>query len=144
MKTLSYIRGEMPDQMSVAEMKRRVYDSVVEFMFNGYEWLHATSISDVSILVARKLSGELISSTALSHHSLHFRTIKLVATRSNMLAKKNFNASPITGKKAPTAKVDPWQEVAKAQQPMMPPSRPINFTGICGVAHLLMIGELQL
>ena len=44
----AYIWREKAGQMSVAEMKRRIYDSVVEFMFNGYEWLHATSISGLN------------------------------------------------------------------------------------------------
>ncbi|KXT71531.1 Surface exclusion protein Sea1/PrgA [Streptococcus gordonii] len=34
--------------MSVADMKRDIYFSLVEFMYNGYEWVHAKSISGLN------------------------------------------------------------------------------------------------
>ncbi len=42
----------MQAQMSV--MKRDIYFSLVEFMYNGYEWVHAKSISGL-IQEARKI-----------------------------------------------------------------------------------------
>ena len=91
-------------------MKRRVYDSVVEFMFNGYEWLHATSISGLNTGRQKNYLGVDFSMEG-DITMAHFTMVS--EDQVKYASKKNFNASPITGK-APTAKVDP-QEVAKAQ-----------------------------
>ena len=106
----AYIWRENASQMSVAEMKRRVYDSVVEFMFNGYEWLHATSISGLNTGRQKNYLGVDFSMEG-DITMAHFTMVS--EDQIKYASKKNFNASPITGK-APTAKVDP-QEVAKAQ-----------------------------
>ena len=106
----AYIWRENANQMSVAEMKRRVYDSVVEFMFNGYEWLHATSISGLNTGRQKNYLGVDFSMEG-DITMAHFTMVS--EDQIKYASKKNFNASPITGK-APTAKVDP-QEVAKAQ-----------------------------
>lgn len=106
----AYIWREKAGQMSVAEMKRRIYDSVVEFMFNGYEWLHATSISGLNTGRQKNYLGvdfSMESDITMAHFTM------VSEDQVKYASKKNFNASPITGKAA-TAKVDP-QEVAKAQ-----------------------------
>ena len=105
----AYIWRENANQMSVAEMKRRVYDSVVEFMFNGYEWLHATSISGLNTGRQKNYLGVDFSMEG-DITMAHFTMVS--EDQVKYASKKNFNASPITGK-APTAKVDP-QEVANA------------------------------
>ena len=106
----AYIWREKAGQMSVAEMKRRIYDSVVEFMFNGYEWLHATSISGLNTGRQKNYLGvdfSMESDITMAHFTM------VSEDQVKYASKKNFNASPITGKAA-TAKVDP-QEVAQAQ-----------------------------
>ena len=105
----AYIWREKAGQMSVAEMKRRIYDSVVEFMFNGYEWLHATSISGLNTGRQKNYLGVDFSMEG-DITMAHFTMVS--EDQVKYASKKNFNASPITGKAA-TAKVDP-QEVAKA------------------------------
>ena len=106
----AYIWREKAGQMSVAEMKRRIYDSVVEFMFNGYEWLHATSISGLNTGRQKNYLGvdfSMESDITMAHFTM------VSEDQVKYASKKNFNDSPITGKAA-TAKVDP-QEVAQAQ-----------------------------
>ena len=44
----AYIWRANTAQMSVADMKRDIYFSLVEFMYNGYEWVHAKSISGLN------------------------------------------------------------------------------------------------
>ena len=96
----AYIWREKAGQMSVAEMKRRIYDSVAEFMFNGYEWLHATSISGPNT-GRQKTIWVLISQWKAT--SLWLISLVVSEDQVKYASKKNFNASPITGKAA-TAK----------------------------------------
>ena len=84
---------------SIADLKRNVYDSIKQFMFDSYEWLHAASISSSSSRIFKVQDGEQTylavepSDTGARLRGFHFLLID-----SHYVAratKKNFDTTPL-------------------------------------------------
>ena len=106
----AYIWRANTAQMSVADMKRDIYFSLVEFMYNGYEWVHAKSISGLNTGSQKNYLGvdfSMESDITVAHFTMVSEDQVKYAT------KNNFDATPLTasGNSAPS---DP-QALAQAQ-----------------------------
>lgn len=106
----AYIWRANTAQMSVADMKRDIYFSLVEFMYNGYEWVHAKSISGLNTGSQKNYLGvdfSMESDITVAHFTMVSEDQVKYAT------KNNFDATPLTasGNSTPS---DP-QALAQAQ-----------------------------
>ena len=106
----AYIWQANTAQMSVADMKRDIYFSLVEFMYNGYEWVHAKSISGLNTGSQKNYLGvdfSMESDITVAHFTMVSEDQVKYAT------KNNFDATPLTasGNSTPS---DP-QALAQAQ-----------------------------
>lgn len=96
--------------MSVADMKRDIYFSLVEFMYNGYEWVHAKSISGLNTGSQKNYLGvdfSMESDITVAHFTMVSEDQVKYAT------KNNFDATPLTASGNSTSS-DP-QALAQAQ-----------------------------
>ena len=106
----AYIWRANTAQMSVADMKRDIYFSLVEFMYNGYEWVHAKSISGLNTGSQKNYLGvdfSMESDITVAHFTM------VSEDQVNYATKNNFDATPLTasGNSAPS---DP-QALAQAR-----------------------------
>ncbi|WP_155964032.1 SEC10/PgrA surface exclusion domain-containing protein [Streptococcus ruminantium] len=92
--------------VSVAEAKHRVYDSILEFMFNEYEWLHAQSIAGLKNEDGEYLGVDFSSSSGIS--GIHFLTV----SPSKLTPSSKFNRTELVNPKT-TADIKSRYEVAK-------------------------------
>ena len=106
----AYIWRANTAQMSVAGMKRDIYFSLVEFMYNGYEWVHAKSISGLNTGSQKNYLGvdfSMESDITVAHFTMVSEDQVKYAT------KNNFDATPLTASGNSTSS-DP-QALAQAQ-----------------------------
>ena len=106
----AYIWRANTAQMSVADMKRDIYFSLVEFMYNGYEWVHAKSISGLNTGSQKNYLGvdfSMESDITVAHFTMVSEDQVKYAT------KNNFDATPLTASGNSTSS-DP-QALAQAQ-----------------------------
>ncbi|RSK14032.1 SEC10/PgrA surface exclusion domain-containing protein [Streptococcus gordonii] len=106
----AYIWRANTAQMSVADMKRDIYFSLVEFMYNGYEWVHAKSISGLNTGSQKNYLGvdfSMESDITVAHFTMVSEDQVKYAT------KNNFYATPLTASDN-SAPSDP-QALAQAQ-----------------------------
>ena len=106
----AYIWRANTAQMSVADMKRDIYFSLVEFMYNGYEWVHAKSISGLNTGSQKNYLGvdfSMESDITVAHFTMVSEDQVKYAT------KNNFDATPLTASGNSTSG-DP-QALAQAQ-----------------------------
>ena len=106
----AYIWRANTAQMSVADMKRDIYFSLVEFMYNGYEWVHAKSISGLNTGSQKNYLGvdfSMESDITVAHFTMVSEDPVKYAT------KNNFDATPLTASGNSTSS-DP-QALAQAQ-----------------------------
>lgn len=106
----AYIWRANTAQMSVADMKRDIYFSLVEFMYNGYEWVHAKSISGLNTGSQKNYLGvdfSMESDITVAHFTMVSEDQVKYAT------KNNFDATPLTASRNSTSS-DP-QALAQAQ-----------------------------
>lgn len=91
----AYIWKANTSQMSVADMKRDIYFSLVEFMYNGYEWVHAKSISGLNTGSQKNYLGvdfSMENDITVSHFTM------VSEDQVKYASKNNFDATPIGGK----------------------------------------------
>ena len=91
----AYIWKANTSQMSVADMKRDIYFSLVEFMYNGYEWVHAKSISGLNTGGQKNYLGvdfSMENDITVSHFTM------VSEDQVKYASKNNFDATPIGGK----------------------------------------------
>lgn len=106
----AYIWRANTAQMSVADMKRDIYFSLVEFMYNGYEWVHTKSISGLNTGSQKNYLGvdfSMESDITVAHFTMVSEDQVKYAT------KNNFDATPLTASGNSTSG-DP-QALAQAQ-----------------------------
>ncbi|HEM5651966.1 TPA: SEC10/PgrA surface exclusion domain-containing protein [Streptococcus suis] len=59
--------------ITLTEAKRKVYESIVEFMFNNYEWLHAQNIAGLEATGVNYLGVDVSTRTGVT--GVHFLTV---------------------------------------------------------------------
>ena len=108
----AYIWQANKAQMSLADMKHDIYSSLVEFMYNGYEWLHAKSISGLNTGSQKNYLGvdfSMESDITVAHFTM------VSEDQVNSASKNNFNATPIVSNTTEnTGTADP-EKLSQAQ-----------------------------
>lgn len=108
----AYIWKANKAQMSLADMKHDIYSSLVEFMYNGYEWLHAKSISGLNTGSQKNYLGvdfSMESDITVAHFTM------VSEDQVSSASKNNFNATPIVSNTTEnTGTADP-EKLSQAQ-----------------------------
>lgn len=90
----AYIWKAKFNQMSLADMKERIYFSLVEFMYNGYEWDHAKSISGLNTGSQKNYLGidfSVDSDITVAHFTM------VSEDQVKYASKNNFDTTPLSG-----------------------------------------------
>ncbi len=97
-------------------MKHDIYSSLVEFMYNGYEWLHAKSISGLNTGSQKNYLGvdfSMESDITVAHFTM------VSEDQVSSASKNNFNATPIVSNTTEnTGTADP-ENCLKRKLPMI-------------------------